>query len=76
MGGARDPGPIHVRHAAEQHFGLAVEQLKDLPFEVPVAERRARQMSDVDRRHVPDDRGQFLQSPFQNLIKGYKAFAA
>jgi hypothetical protein len=39
-------------HALKQEFRLAIEQLKDFPFETSVAESYAREMLAVEYRHL------------------------
>jgi hypothetical protein len=58
---ARDRGRPYFSHANEQRVGMAVKQRQDLKFEVRLAARQARQVSNVDRRLVPGGRGQFLE---------------
>jgi hypothetical protein len=61
MRDAGDPERTCFLYAAKEHFRLAVEQFQDLAFEVPPAKRQARQVPQIDRRLVGNERGQFLE---------------
>ena len=48
----RDCSRLARAHALKQQFRLAIEQLKDFPFEAAIAERHAREMIAVEDRHL------------------------
>jgi hypothetical protein len=52
VGERRDCSRLTRAHALEQQFRLAVEQLKDFPFEASIAERHAREMIAVEHRCI------------------------
>ena len=48
----RDCSRLARAHTLEQQFRLAIEQLKNFPFEAAIAERYARKMIAVEHRHL------------------------
>lgn len=52
VGERRDCSRLARTHALEQQFRLAIEQLKDFPFEAAIAERHAREMIAVEHRYL------------------------
>src|SRR4029078_7474417 len=48
----RDCSRLARAHALEQQFRLAIEQLKDFPFEAAIAERHSREMIAVEQPHL------------------------